>query len=95
MNIQLDPNHRLTSDKHNFIIEQRGIYKKDNKQGKKGEEFWTAILFYPFLYQAVRGYSERFLRESSVTTLAGLNEAVRGLQELVEDVRGVCNGTGT
>lgn len=89
MNIQLDPNHRLTTDKHNYIIEQKCVYEK----GKNiGETYWRQILYYPQLHQAIGGYCERFLRESSVTTTQGLNEAVRGLSELVEDVKGVCCG---
>ena len=89
MNIQLDPNHKLTSDKHNYIIEKKSIIQKGKN---KGEIAWKPILFYPRLQQALQGYSERFLREGDCNSLESLEASIHGLYELIEGVKEVCDG---
>ena len=89
MNIPLDHSHRLTSDKHNYILEEKRIYEKGKDKGKI---YWRQILFFPTLQQAVAGYCERFLRESELVTLEALSAAVAELRAIVEDVKGVCCG---
>ncbi len=87
MNIQLDPNHRLTTDKHNYIIEVMSVPKKGKDKGK---EMWSAQAFYPTLPQALQGYSERFLREGLPNSLEELNTSIRALYELCASVKEVC-----
>ena len=84
MDIILDDNHKLTSDKYNYIIKERKIYEKGDK---KGEVYWKQLFFYPKLEQAVAGYCEHFLLESSLSTLDGLGDAVRGLRSIVESIK--------
>jgi hypothetical protein len=92
MNIQLDPNHKMTSDRWNFIIREKRVQKSDTKKRKKGEIYWEAILFYPKLSQAIQGWSEYFLRSGETNSLESLEDAVRALYELLGDVKGVCCG---
>ena len=89
MNIQLNPKHRLTSDKHNYIIEVLSIPKKGKDKGK---EMWSAQAFYPKLSQALQGYSERFLREGEANSLRELNTSIRALYGLCASVKEQVNG---
>ena len=89
MDIQLDPKHKLTTDRWNYIIREKCIQKTDTKKRKSGEIYWKGILFYPKLSQVIQGYSEYFLRSCDANNLESLEEAVSRLCGLMRDVRAV------
>ncbi len=78
MKIQLTDKYIMTSDDHNFIINQCWT----GKEGKsKGKEMMKAIAFYPTLKRALEGFVEMKLRQSSAQDIQTLLGELRSLSE--------------
>lgn len=75
MNIQIDDKTRITSDAHNYVIEQRHGTRKD------GSQEWRGIKFYTTIAGLVNGLHQERLRKSTARSLQELAEAVKSSNE--------------
>ena len=61
----------ITSDAHQFILNKKKLVKTG---GKAGEEWLDAVGYYPTVTQLVSGLVHHHVRDSTVTSIAGLAE---------------------
>ena len=67
MIIPVDNEHRISSDRHQWIIQERKIVQSGNNKGK---ERWEAMAYYATLQGAVNGLVQLKLRLANTETLA-------------------------
>ena len=86
--MNLDKNHRIISDKNNFILQRR---IKLNKERTDGAREWQNVGYWKELSQALKSYS-RLRRRSMVskTQIAGLLEAEDALSRQIEAIGKQC-----
>ena len=84
MDIQIGTDYRLTSDTHNFIIEERKV--AGEKAKNPGEVKWVPIGYWGTLPQALRGLLWHELRESDAESILELLKAVGAVQADIEVV---------
>ena len=89
MNIDLVDNYVLTSDPHNFILNER----LTTQEGKnKGKQYLSVVGFYPTIAQALRGLVTKKLRNSDLTSAKDLLQAHTELTERIEGMFQVLKG---
>lgn len=97
MQININKDYRLTSDKYNIVLEQRFINQqmlKENKEDKKatikgehyGEEYWSSIGFYPTVEMALQNY---FSKQMRTIEGIGIDVLLDRIKEVREDIRGL------
>ncbi|MGO3568343.1 MAG: DUF5405 family protein [Serratia grimesii] len=59
----------ITSDAHQFILNQKKLVKTGSK---KGEVWLDAVGYYPTVSQLVSGLTHHHVRDSTVASIAGL-----------------------
>jgi len=75
MIIPIDNEHRISSDTHQWIVQERKEYK--------GKEIWRSVAYYPRLEGVIRHIYDRKLRLSDADTLVGcLSEAEKLCKQL-------------
>ena len=63
MYLKLDDKFVITTDQHNFVLNELKVKGKDSKNA--GEEYLIALAFYGSLQFAIRGYLKNSLRMDS------------------------------
>ena len=66
----------ITSDAHQFILNKKKLVKTG---GKAGEEWLDAVGYYPTVTQLVSGLVHHHVRDSTVTSIAGLAAEIGAL----------------
>ena len=84
MQININENWRISTDTHNFIIEQKSIVEKGKS---KGEVKWKQMGFYPKMHQAVEGYSRRFMLNGDETTVEELKASLAVLSKEIAAIK--------
>lgn len=83
MNIQLNENYRITSDKDNVILEERKISKKGKNEGK---EYYKQIGYFPNLEVALKDFARLKIKLSDTE---GIEELKDLMKEILEEIRRV------
>lgn len=82
--IILDENHRLTSDKHQFIIQKKMI--NDDKESKNyREEYWVNDAYVPKIEYVLRYMINNKIKEN-INDVEKIVSAVQGLESKFEDL---------
>lgn len=81
MNIQLNENFKIVSDKHNIIIQER--YEKESKGVKTGEFDYKDVGYYPTLDKALTGFTNKAILKSNATTLKELSTHLKEIKEII------------
>ena len=89
MNIPLDENHRITSDRQNFIIEKYYPKTPKNKAAK-----WKSEYFYPSIDGLLWGVFNHKILLSSCQTLQELAVCVKKAKEDIDLIKAAVQGTG-
>jgi len=71
MELEIDKKYRITSDKYQWIIQE--------KRTRKGKIDWKSISYYPSIEQAIQGLGELMVRLSDAKTLT---DALRDVQNV-------------
>ena len=74
INIQINDDYRLSSDKYQWIIQKKKM-RKDKKTGEKYQD-WEGISFHPTPTKAVQSISQMLIRTSEAETLTEALERV-------------------
>ncbi|MBV6694450.1 DUF5405 family protein [Serratia quinivorans] len=72
----------VTSDAHQFILNQKKLVKTG---GKAGAEWLDAVGYYPTVSQLVSGLVHHHVRDSAVTSIAGLAADIGRIGELCQE----------
>ncbi|MBN5425486.1 DUF5405 family protein [Serratia marcescens] len=72
----------ITSDAHQFILNKKKLVKTG---GKAGEEWLDAVGYYPTVTQLVSGLAHHYVRDSTVTSIAGLAAEIGRIGELCQE----------
>ena len=83
LNIDLVDDYVLTSDRYNFILNQRKIVEKGDN---KGQEYLDIVGFYPTIIGALQGLVTKKLRASSCKTAESLLRKHTELTERIEAI---------
>ena len=92
MHIKLSDKLVLTSDKHQFILNQVKIATKDktDKDGnivhREGDTLLFPFAFYTSLKHVLASVPDRVLMQSDATTLSGLVDEYRNVYEKLLDI---------
>jgi hypothetical protein len=84
MNLQIIEKWRITTDSHNFILEQKRI--KGDKSKNAGEEYYSQVGFYVNLSGAFDGLLRHELLESDIQTVKELSELLQALRASIREV---------
>jgi len=79
LNVPISDKYRITSDAHNFTIEQ---YQPKAKKRK-----WKAIKWYPNIDSLLWGLFNQTIRESDAQTLEDLRLCVKEAKRQVDTIR--------
>ena len=71
MELEINKKYRITSDKYQWIIQE--------KRTRKGKIDWTSISYYTSIEQAIQGLGELMVRLSDAKTLT---DALRDVQNV-------------
>ena len=83
MEIQITDDYVMTSDPHNFILNEVGV----GKTGKNaGNVRLNAVAYYPCISDLCTGLVDRKLRSSTATTIEALVAEHNALCEKIEDI---------
>ena len=85
ININLNPEWRVTSDPMNYILEQKHVRGEDAKS--PGEISWKQLSFPGTLSQALEGYQKHRTLTSDVDSLKGLFGLLVAIQADIQVVR--------
>ena len=83
MNIPLDENYRLSSDKYQWMIQKR-IFVKDKETGEKVET-WKSQNFHPTPEGAIRHHANMRVREQEAETLTEALEKIENVVSKLSD----------
>lgn len=83
VNIQLTPYYRITSDKMNYILEERSKSKDKN-----GEYTWRSIKWASTIEHILKSFKELELRTSNAESIEELLEIAKGIDKKIEKVLG-------
>lgn len=83
LNIRVDEEHRITSDKFQYMLQKRTIVK--------GEETWKTLCYYPTFQSLLQELVHREVRLSDVSSVEELIEATESVSQRVTEL---CKGTG-
>lgn len=72
----------ITSDAHQFILNQKKLVKTGNKAG---EEWLDAVGYYPTVTQLVSGLVHHHVRNSTVTSIASLAVEIELIGKLCQE----------
>lgn len=72
----------ITSDAHQFILNQKKLVKTG---GKAGEVWLDAVGYYPTITQLVSGLVHHHVRDSTSTSIAGLAAEIGRIGELCQE----------
>nr|WP_170287990.1 DUF5405 family protein [Serratia proteamaculans] len=72
----------VTSDAHQFILNQKKLVKTG---GKAGEVWLDAVGYYPTVTQLVSGLLHHHVRDSTVTSIASLAAEIGRIGELCQE----------
>lgn len=72
----------ITSDAHQFILNQKKLVKTG---GKAGEVWLDAVGYYPTVSQLVSGLLHHHVRDSTVTSIASLAAEIGRIGELCQE----------
>ncbi|WP_455871610.1 DUF5405 family protein [Serratia proteamaculans] len=72
----------VTSDAHQFILNQKKLVKTG---GKAGEVWLDAVGYYPTVTQLVSGLLHHHVRDSTVTSIASLAVEIGRIGELCQE----------
>ena len=82
--IKLDENHRLDSDRYQFIIQKRTVVVK--KEAKHlGEEFWDNVAYLPKIEDVLRYMIHKEIKEN-MDDVGKIVLAVQNLENKFEDL---------
>jgi hypothetical protein len=81
MNIRLSEDYQLTSDKYQYILQERKIAEKGKQKGK---ERWDNVGYYSKLNQALESYIDMRVKDSDNNSVAGL---LSYLKEITKEVK--------
>lgn len=82
--IILDENHRLTSDKHQFIIQKKMI--NDDKESKNyREEYWVNDAYVPKIEYVLRYMINNKIKEN-INDVEKIVSSVQSLESKFEDL---------
>ena len=83
MNIPLNDDYRLSSDKYQWIIQ-----KKDGQHTKgklRGQTKWKSLSFHPTATKAVQHHADTLYRESDAETIDEAIEAAKRIATAIAD----------
>lgn len=84
MNIQINEEYKLVSDKYNVILQER--YEKEDKQRNKTGEFdYKDIGYYPNVEKALQGLVRKVTLNSKSTSLKELTEEIKALHDTIKE----------
>lgn len=87
MNIQINEDYKLISDKYNVILQER--YEKEDKQRNKTGEFdFKDIGYYSTIEQDLKGFVKKATLNSKASNLKELTEEIRELYSLIKQLGG-------
>lgn len=72
----------VTSDAHQFILNQKKLVKTGSK---KGEIWLDAVGYYPTVTQLVSGLVHHHVRDSTVTSIASLAAEIERIGKLCQE----------
>jgi hypothetical protein len=81
MNIRLSEDYQLTSDKYQYILQERKIPEKGKEKGK---ERWDNVGYYSRLNTALESYIDMRVKGSDKQSVADL---LRHLKEITKEVK--------
>jgi len=92
--LQLDDNHRIFSDEHNFILQIKVDPKKNPRNDKKAQaatDQWKNLGYWKDLSQVLASYSRQVLRtEIGKTSLRDLSRDLGTLRQAIERIGEQC-----
>lgn len=84
MNIQINEDYKLVSDKYNVILQER--YEKEDKQRNKTGEFdYKDVGYYPNVEQALKGFVRKATLNSKASSLKELTEEIKALHDTIKE----------
>ncbi|WP_144575414.1 hypothetical protein [Bacillus cereus] len=88
MNVQINEDYRLISDKHNVILQEK-YEKVDNETKEKtGEYGFKDVGYYPTLEMALKGFVKKVSLNSKATNLKELLEEIKSIRKLISELAG-------
>lgn len=81
MILKIEDDYQIVSDSMQYILQERKVVGEGDN---KGNEYWTNEGYYGKIYQALKGYKELQIRNSSVTTVGELMDLIRKLDKKIE-----------
>lgn len=83
MNIKINDKYSITSDKHNFILQERKIVKSGEN---KGQERFIDVGFYGNINQLLSRLAQQELRDSDINTLQGVLKHLYSFNKELQDI---------
>ncbi|WP_163258382.1 hypothetical protein [Bacillus paranthracis] len=84
MNIQINEDYKLVSDKYNVILQEK--YEKEDKQRNKTGQFdYKDVGYYPSVEQALKGFVRKATLNSKASNLKELTEEIRVLHDTIKE----------
>lgn len=83
MNIQINDNYRITSDKHNVILEEKKVAEKGKNAG---QAYYKQIAFYPSLQLALKGFAKFNINFSNAESIEELQQLLINIDKTIERV---------
>lgn len=88
MNVQINEDYRLISDKHNVILQEK-YGKVDNETKEKtGKYDFKDVGYYPTLEMALKGFVKKATLNSKATNLKELLEEIKSVKQLISELSG-------
>ena len=95
MNVEITDKIVMTSDRHNVILNEKKVATSDGtgkSKRRKGDFYLTPYAFYPTVQQALVGFVNQKMRESTATTIKGLvrrhSELTQAIDKVFETITG-------
>ncbi|RWQ72960.1 hypothetical protein [Bacillus cereus] len=88
MNVQINDDYRLISDKHNVILQEK-YEKVDNETKEKTGKFdFKDVGYYPTVEMALKGFLRKATLNSKATNLKELLEEIKSIRKLISELAG-------
>ncbi|MGX5594657.1 hypothetical protein [Bacillus cereus] len=88
MNVQINDDYRLISDKHNVILQEK-YEKVDNETKEKTGKFdFKDVGYYPTVEMALKGFLKKATLNSKATNLQELLEEIKSIRKLISELAG-------
>lgn len=88
MNVQINEDYRLISDKHNVILQEK-YEKVDNETKEKTGKFnFKDVGYYPTVEMALKGFLKKATLNSKANNLKELLEEIKSIRKLISELAG-------